>query len=190
MLATSKRNMTEIKKIDSIMTKQLDSLKELIVGLSFTEICTFKLNQNHIKEIPWGTLKYPGIYLIEIKNNGEFKSFDLWIKKFKTEWEDEKYLKRFTPNLKKKRIKKHSELTEWIPIYIGKSKQIEGRIHEHIFKELNKTTFALKLNARENLINETFRLSTIRCEVYNYNSIIPVIESELRNRINPLIGKQ
>tara|TARA_R110002051_G_scaffold321505_1_gene409360 strand:- start:308 stop:553 length:246 start_codon:yes stop_codon:yes gene_type:complete len=81
-------------------------------------------------------------------------------------------------------------LTEWIPIYIGKSKRIEGRIHEHIFKELHKTTFALKLNARENMENEKFRLKTIKCEIENYNMIVPAIEAQLRNRINPLIGKQ
>ena len=96
----------------------------------------------------------------------------------------------FYTKLKKKRIVEHSELTEWIPIYIGKSKRIEGRIHEHIFKELHKTTFALKLNARENMENEKFRLKTIKCEIENYNMIVPAIEAQLRNRINPLIGKQ
>lgn len=154
------------------------------------KICEFKLNKIHIPEIPWGTLKYPGIYLIEIKNDKKFSSFESWVVNFKNEWEDEKYLKCFTPNLKKKRIKQHTNLEEWIPIYIGKSKKIEGRIHEHIFKELHKTTFALKLNARENLENDKFRLKTIKCEVDNYDLIVPIIESQLRNKINPLIGKQ
>jgi len=81
-------------------------------------------------------------------------------------------------------------LHDWIPLYIGKSKRIEGRVHEHIFKELHKTTFALKLNARDNLKDETFRLSTIKYNAIHYNIIMPIIESQQRNKINPLIGRQ
>ncbi len=182
--------MNEIKKIDKAFTMNVDALKKEIEKLTFNEICEFKLNKQHIPEIPWGTLKYPGIYLIEIKNDLEFDSFTPWIENFKAKWEDKKYLKCFTPNLKKKRIEKHTILEDWIPLYIGKSKKIGGRIHEHIFKDLNKTTFALKLNARENLQTEKFRLKTIKCEVDNYDLVIPIIESKLRDRINPLIGKQ
>lgn len=65
-----------------------------------------------------------------------------------------------------------------------------GRVKEHIFKELGKNTFALKLMERTNLKNETFRLSTIKLEVENYDWIVPVIENSLRNRINPIIGRQ
>ena len=75
-------------------------------------------------------------------------------------------------------------------IYIGKSKNISKRVYEHIFLELNKKTFAMKLFARENLIDEIFRLSAIRIEIKNYDAIIPIVESELRNRFNPLIGRQ
>lgn len=182
--------MNEINRIDYEISVVANKLKEVVRNLTFQEICEFKLNKEHIPEIPWGTLNYPGIYLIEIKNNGNSDSFETWVENFKLEWEDKKYLKSFTPNLKKKRILQHSELKEWIPIYIGKSKDIEGRIHEHIFKELHKTTFALKLNARENLENQRFRLKTIKCEVENYNMIVPAIEAQLRDRINPLIGKQ
>ena len=182
--------MNEINRIDEEITISAKKLKEEVKNLTFEEICEFNLNKEHIPEIPWGTLNYAGIYLIEIKNDGNSDSFRTWVENFKSKWEDEKYLRCFTPNLKKKRIVKHSELSEWIPIYIGKSKRIEGRIHEHIFKELHKTTFALKLNARENMENERFRLKTIKCEVENYNMIIPAIETQLRNRINPLIGKQ
>jgi len=75
-------------------------------------------------------------------------------------------------------------------LYIGKSRNIGSRIHGHIYKELHKTTFALKLQARKNLKNEIFRLKTIRIDVKNYDAIVPRIEWQLRNKINPLIGKQ
>lgn len=182
--------MENILKIDAEITSYIDSLKKEVDNITFEEVCEFKLNKQHIKEIPWGTLNYPGVYLLEIKNDGVYDDFSSWVSNFKNEWENENYLKSFTPNLKAKRIVKHSILEKWIPIYIGKSKRIEGRIHEHIFKELHKTTFALKLNARENLVNDTFRLSTIKLSLGNYDSLMPIIESELRNKINPLIGKQ
>jgi len=182
--------MNEINEIDKEISISAKKLEEEVKKLTFEEICEFNLNKDHIPEIPWGTLNYPGIYLLEIKNDGKSDSLATWVENFKSKWEDEKYLKSFTPNLKKKRIVGHSELTDWIPIYLGKSKRIEGRVHEHIFKELHKTTFALKLNARENIQNERFRLKTIKCDVQNYNMIVPAIEAQLRNRVNPLIGKQ
>jgi hypothetical protein len=94
------------------------------------------------------------------------------------------------PNTKKIRIQKHLELTDYIPMYIGKSKRIKGRVYEHIFKDINKTTSALKLKARENIKNETFRLSFLRIDTNNYDWIVPVIEKTLRNKLNLIIGKQ
>lgn len=182
--------MNGIHRIDKDISTLAKKIEEEVKGLTFEEICEFNLDEEYILEIPWGTLKYAGIYLIEIKNDGNSDSFMEWITHFKSKWEDEKYLKCFTPNLKKKRICQHSELTEWIPMYLGKSKRIERRFHDHIFKELHKTTFALKLKARENIRNERFRLKTIKCELENYNMIVPAIEAQLRNRINPIIGKQ
>jgi hypothetical protein len=55
---------------------------------------------------------------------------------------------------------------------------------------LHKPTFAMKLLARENLKEHTFRLNKIRLDIRNYDAIVPKLESQLRERINPLIGKQ
>lgn len=181
--------MSIIKSIDNELKKQFEKLSEIVGDVNFGEIVEFKLNEA-AEKIPWNNIVYPGIYLLEIKNNRSFDSFQKWVDNFKNEWEDEEYLRRFTPNLKKIRIRAHNELTDWIPLYIGKSKNIGGRIHEHIYKELEKTTFALKLMARRNLKDETFRLSAIKIEVENYDAIVPRIEWQLRNRINPIIGKQ
>jgi hypothetical protein len=182
--------MKEIDRIDKEFTKSAKALQIETEKLTFSRICEFKVNKNSSSNIPWETLKYPGIYLIEIKNDGNFNSFESWVEDFREKWEDERYLKSHTPNLIKTRIEKHTDLGEWIPIYLGKAETIGSRIREHIFKELCKTTYALKLNARENLENEIFRLKTIKCQVANYKLIVPSIESQLRNKINPLIGKQ
>lgn len=75
-------------------------------------------------------------------------------------------------------------------MYIGKSNNINGRVREHIHKRLDQHTFALKLNEREHAKKETFRLSIIQIPTENYNMIMPVVESTLRKKINPIIGRQ
>ena len=178
-----------LEQIDIEINKQLELLKNEVKLIDLEEICEFKIDEAG-KKIPWNDLVYKGIYLFEIKNDNRFADFDSWIKNFKEVWESEDYLKKFTPNTKKIRIKAHTELNDWIPIYIGKSRNIGSRIHGHIYKELHKTTFALKLMARTNLKDQTFRLKSIKVDVHNYDSIVPKIEWQLRNRINPIIGKQ
>lgn len=178
-----------LEEIDENITFQFNKLSELIDTMHFKVIAKFKTSEAADK-IPWDNIVYQGLYFIEIKNDKRFNNFDNWLSDFKMRWEDEKYLKRFTPNIKKVRTSAHTELRDWIPIYIGKSKNIRSRIHGHIYKELHKTTFALKLKARENLNDEIFRISTIKIDVKNYESIVLRIESEFRNRINPIIGKQ
>jgi len=183
--------LKEILTIDKQVTDYLKSLEAQAAELEFTILGDeFKLNVDNIPEIPWHTFHYPGVYLLEIKNNTKFEDFTSWLNYFEPKWADPKYIASYTSNLKQKRTSKHKELKDWIPLYIGKSKDIEGRVHEHIFKELHKTTYALKLNARENLFNETFRISTIKIDLLNYGALMPIIESTLRDKINPIIGKQ
>lgn len=181
--------MDTIHKIDLELKKQFEQLAEEIKLMNFGVIAEFKLNEAATK-IPWDHIVYSGIYLIEIKNNKQYDNFDDWVLQFKTAWENDEYRKNFTSNLKKLRIRAHTQLEDWIPLYIGKSKNIGARVHEHIYKKLEKTTFALKLMERKNLADETFRLKTIRIEVENYDAILPRVEWQLRNQINPIIGKQ
>ena len=181
--------MQDLELIDIELKKQFEKLSELTKTIEFKEIAQFKID-GAAEKIPWDQITYPGLYLLEIKNDGKFKSFDTWVKHFKNEWENEEYLKKSTPNLKKLRIRAHSDLGDWVPLYIEQSRNIGSRIHGHIYKELHKTTFALKLMARKNLKDDLFRLKAIEISVDNYDSIVPRIEWQLRNRLNPLIGKQ
>ena len=178
-----------IEQVDKDITIQLEKIKEIGEKLQFEVVCEF-LVKEEIEEIPWEELKHQGLYLFEVKIDRKHSNFQKWLDDFKSKWEDPKYLKSSTPSFKKKRINSHSELKDWIPLYLGKSKNIKTRLKSHIFKELNKPTYAMKLLARENLRNQIFRLSIIRLDVKNYDTILPLIESQLRNRINPLIGKQ
>lgn len=178
-----------IEQIDKDITVLLEEIKEIGKGLKFEDVCEFQIKKE-IVEIPWEDLKHQGLYLIEVKNDNKHVNFQDWLNEFKSKWEDPKYIRSFTPNFKKKRIITHTDLKDWMPLYLGKSRNIRTRIRSHIFKELHKPTFAMKLLARENLKGHTFRLSKIRLDVINYDTILPKIENQLRNRINPLIGKQ
>lgn len=177
-----------LKKLDQQLTVLNSELTEIAGDLEFEPICEF--NMATAKEIPWEKIRSKGIYLVEIQNNLEHDSFEDWLKEFQDEWEMKEYKMRFVPNLKKKRIKMHAELKEWMPIYLGKSRNIEKRIYEHIFIDLQRNTFALKLNSRDNMHNKNFRLSVLKVETANYDWVVPKLERYFRDKINPLIGKQ
>jgi len=181
--------MQEIKIIDLDLTNQFKRLELLIEKIELNVIAEFEIGGSD-SDIPWDSLNYAGVYLIEIENDGKSNDFNDWITKFKEKWEGKEHIIKYSPSLKIKRIKQHSELEDWIPLYIGKSKKIGNRICEHIFLESDRATFALKLGARQNLKDSRFRLKTYRIGVMNYDAILPRIELHLRNRINPLIGRQ
>lgn len=180
--------MNTLEQINCKLSELNSQLIAYSKSLNFEEICEFSMAR--CQDIPWESLDVTGVYLIEVKNNTSFTDFPSWVEHFKMEWEDSLYKRKFVPNIKLKRVRTHTELGEWIPLYIGKSKKIRGRLHQHIYSDLNKTTFALKLYAREHAKKELFRLSIIPIPFDNYNWIVPVIESTLRDKINPIIGKQ
>jgi hypothetical protein len=182
--------MTKFEIINSKIKELNDELVNYASALEFETKCEFTLG-NCETSIPWNEIKGKGVYLIEIKNNKNFNNFKSWVENFRIEWEDPLYKSKFVSNLKKNRIRGQGEkFDEWIPLYIGKSSNISGRVREHIYKKLTQNTYALKLNEREHARKETFKLSIIRIETENYNMIMPVIENTLRKKLNPIIGRQ
>ncbi|HVU58096.1 MAG TPA: hypothetical protein VHD83_23710 [Puia sp.] len=182
--------MMELQQIDQALTAQLDLLKESARGLALSPICEFELKEESLNKIPWQDHHYPGIYFIEIKNDNKYTSFADWASAFQNSWMDERYRKKFVANPKKSRISRHTELSEWIPLYIGKSRNISNRVQEHINLGLDKPTFAMKLKVRDHLKEDRFRLSTIRVDIYNYDWIMPILEKSFRDRFHPIVGRQ
>lgn len=176
--------MNAMETLDSQLTTLLENFEVLAKDLSFDEICELTDDKTVAQQ------NYRGIYRIDVHSAGPHVDFETWMTAFKLEWEHSDFKKKFTPNTKKKRIRCHSSLEEWIPLYIGKSKKVAARVWEHINLDLEKTTFALKLKARPTMAARRFRLSTINLKVENYDVLAPVLEKALRNRFNPIIGKQ
>ncbi|MEO9545008.1 MAG: hypothetical protein ABJF27_15570 [Crocinitomicaceae bacterium] len=175
--------------MDKELSDLLLKIKAAAIESKFTEVATFKIKDAQVR-IEWILLENPGIYLIEIKNSRGHTDFKEWFKEFEKLWTDKKYQGWYTPSIKKKRVIAHETVSEWIPIYIGKSKKISTRIKSHLNKKRIQKTFALKLLERTNLYQETFRLSKIDLSLINYDTIAPIYEIEKRNLINPIIGKQ
>ena len=122
--------------------------------------------------------------LIGLKKSTQINNFaKLWTKR--------NYDSFFSSSVIKKRLKYRSNFNEqWLPIYIGKNKDIYKRIIEHIELSPKKNTYAMKLKHRVNLHGLEFRVSTIEIAVENYDFIVPHIERSLREVYHPLIGKQ
>ncbi len=172
------------QKISAIQIELSEYAKSLI----FEELCEFSMMD--FENIPWEGLNFQGLYLIEIKNDLKHHIFKEWAEEFCIRWMDPQYIRKWVSNPKKMRLSKHSELKDWIPLYIGKSKKIKDRIHEHIHLKLDQPTTGLKLKVRDNMQNEIFKLSFINIPTQNYDWVMPKLEKILRDRINPIIGRQ
>lgn len=174
--------------IDQKITLLQIELQEYAQSLKFEQLCEFSMK--NLETIPWEKLNFQGLYLIEIKNDLKHNVFKEWSEEFCCRWQDPLYVKKWVSNPKKMRLSKHTELKDWIPLYIGKSKKIKDRLYEHIHLKLDQPTTGLKLKIRENMQNEVFRVSFINMPTQNYDWVMPKFEKILRDRINPIIGRQ
>lgn len=176
--------MLRIMNLDSQLSTLFLDFKKVASELRMEDICELS------DEKTVSLQSYPGIYRIDVSSAGSVLSLPAWIEEFRLEWEHDDFFKKFTPNFKLKRIAQHRHLNEWMPLYLGKSKNVGKRVLEHINLGLDKTTYALKLKARPCMRNRRFRLHTLQLPVKNYNLIVPALESALRDEFHPLVGKQ
>lgn len=130
-----------------------------------------------------------GVYCFYIKFSEQItidKFRELWDKD-NIEYQPKVSLKRFTE------IKKD----DWSVLYVGKSENLNKRIHQHVNLPVT-STFALKLRRRNNLNTiASYRLVWYALDGIEKESdkniiqfILTNLESELRNSMKPIIGKQ
>lgn len=183
--------MNNFNNVDLDITTILNEIGLISDNLTFREILRDEVQNLSIEKQDF---RFKGIYLFEIKTDNQDTSFSEWLAMFKNNWEEDGFHRNWTPGLKKKRIACHQNLSEWMPIYLGKSKYVGSRLFDHlnhppVINGNNTHIFSLKLLARENMKNATFRVSVIQIDVDNYDEIVARVETNLRNRINPIIGK-
>lgn len=127
-----------------------------------------------------------GIYYFEIKKEISCE-FNLWIDDFKQRWSNTPV--KNSPKLIEKRLK-NANHSEWVPLYIGKSKNIKKRVWEHFSLGPNSSTYGMKLLSRDNIGSEIIRVGFITIDTSHYDLVMSKIESVLRNDYKPIIGKQ
>jgi hypothetical protein len=183
--------MKSIKNIDKELTILLTQLENAGVKQKFKVFKSFKLTKSlNPKIFDTSELECEGIYLFEIYTGKKKAEIEEWKINFTKDWDVKRLKNMHVPTSKIKRLKEHQELKEWMPLYMGKSAKISARLKEHLTLTKKKTTFALKLLIRKEIHNQKFRLSYIRLDVDNYSTIAPLMESILRKKINPIVGKQ
>lgn len=178
--------------INTQATILINLIRKELENVSFQEVCEFNLKdwESKIKE---DELKFGGIYLFEINKEYSNISYQNWLEKFKEKWENDEIKKSALIYQNRFEILLYNEPEDkWLPFYIGKSENVFKRIKEHITKDKNSSTSALKLNSRKSVEASSFRLKVLRVEVdkENYNLILTEIEKRLREKHNPLVGKQ
>lgn len=179
-----------IKSFDDKIKEDINGLKEKFKDLKFkfdTEKGIKFILEDYSNECINKIPKGKGVYLFELKKGGRT------IDEIKDLWEDplNEFKKFNSPKIIKKRLKIQEEKEdEWLPLYLGKSETLRQRIKEHIELSYDKGTYALKLQSRTNFNEFEFRISVIEIEIESYDCIMGFIESYLREKYNPIVGKQ
>ena len=153
----------------------------------------FKTNKKSIEKVDFNAIGNNfGIYIFYIKPTKVYN-----IENLISDWTQKGHIKY--PKVVKKRFSKHKSINinNEYPFYIGKSEKLGSRIKEHITHEKKASTYGLKLKGRDsfNEKNITFSYWELPKELQECSNeikqfIITQVESKLRDKLNPWIGKQ
>lgn len=180
--------MNEFQNIDGDLTLLANQISKIADSLEFKENLQFNMGDD-ISSLSLEELSFSGVYFFEIQNPQCSVDIELFLTDFKMKWEAWEYKGAFVPNTKQKRMIQHRFPVDWVPLYVGKSKNIANRLKGHFFMPLDRKTFGMKLSSRTNLAGYRIRLSTIRIDVKNYDLIVPKVESHFREKYHPIIGR-
>lgn len=177
--ATFQTRLTADSHIDSLEQRLKHSMRPLILGdvEPFSGVCTSS-----------------GIYYLEAKF--PFSTFKE-LEDFGTRWgrakgkDGPKGSSRYYIG----RAVKHKErigMSEFIPFYLGKETNVRNRLTGHLTGAEDASTYSLKLKMRaEMLAGIDFRFGFVEIPVDpNAFFCLALLEKALRNRINPIIGRQ
>ena len=185
-----------IKDFDHNISGYVEQLKEKIKDITFDsgKSVHFTISKDLNSKSLFEYKKKQGVYLFELNLDSPVfmeKKRPTRIKNFAESWAKKKNDSFFSSSVIKKRLKTHENFDkEWLPLYIGKSKDLYKRISEHIELSSTSNTYAMKLKHRQNLEGVEFRFTTLEFDVDNYDFIIPYVERSLREEYHPLVGKQ
>ncbi|TPG29207.1 hypothetical protein EAH82_10685 [Variovorax guangxiensis] len=176
--------MQRIQEIDGELTKLFRGFEQTAQRLEFQPL-------GDLLQVNLDSIQFSGLYFLEVWSSPYGAAMlDDWLSCFTATWNQEEFKKSFVPSCQKARMAKHTAVHEWMPLYLGKSEKVGKRVGEHLYLAANTRTFALKLKARNLLEGNRYRLSVLRLDVANYPVLAPKIESALRRKHLPLVGRQ
>jgi hypothetical protein len=179
---------TFIKGLQEDWAVIMPKVKKEAIKVLTTKFVEIDFKKGHLEDIPNDF----GIYLFQIYPSKNF-DFD----GFRQNWRTKKP-PDYSPNISKSRIEFNAPEV-WKSFYIGKAEKLSNRINEHCFQEKEKTTYGLKLMHRTELLGQAkFRYSYYKItddkelhkDKHAIQFVMTNLEREIRNEINPWIGKQ
>ncbi|MEY3786467.1 MAG: hypothetical protein RLZ75_672 [Pseudomonadota bacterium] len=184
------------------VTNLITPINQIIKGDDFINSCLEKIWEDGVKFNVGNEVKVSipysgsGIYVIwaDLSNWGESeKPWNILLSDFLDCWDKPEEISYF-PKSNRTRVKlaDYHEKNVWIPFYIGKSENVANRIEQHLYLDPKKSTYALKLNHRIGLLKGvTFDITWIPLETTKETYfLVAQVESILREKIAPIIGKQ
>lgn len=191
------------KDLDNKIKSAIEIFESQVEDIRFPteQAIYFRLNEELTELNLPDAYMQSGVYFFEMKlpsGQGYGVKTATKLQNIIKQWRHSSVRKLWSPDVRQIRLnahfdkvsKKYTFESEWIPFYIGKSRNVAKRIREHIFQEAHKTTFGMKLKARKNIYGLEFRVSTIPITVQHYDIIVPHVERLMRNKLNPIVGKQ
>jgi len=177
--------MKQIQLLDRRFGQLLERFTRAVTRLKFKGICELTCMEKIDSQ------RYKGVYLIEIRVHPRDSDLERWMTRFRKQWDNPRYRRAFTNTTKEKRIAKHQRLRRWMPLYIGKSRCVGKRVREHIELPMRARTTAMKLRDRGRFFaRNRFRLKTIEIESKYYDVWVPMVERAMRDKFNPIVGRQ
>lgn len=180
----------KIKEEFESLSVQIDNDLEFDFSQSKEFVLSEKLDTSIFDDIP----NEKGVYLFEAKLDSKIKGDKLvtkvnnFAKKYSLYKNRHVYSSKVIKTRLKEKVKNQKD--EWLPIYIGKNRNVCQRIKQHIDLSTKSRTYAMKLKSRKELHGLSFRISSIIISVENYDLLMSFVEKKLRDKYKPIIGKQ
>ena len=168
---------------DSYVNQCINNLSEKLIKIDFS-------TEDWLENIP----KSYGIYLFWVNLQAWNNDIDV----LKNEWVAAKELVKFVPRFNQARSKRtglRAKSDACLPFYLGKSEKIADRVKQHVFIKPESGTYALKLGAMRKYNKKIYELGFYISHLefpFSKKSafLLEIIEAALREKINPIIGRQ
>lgn len=179
----------QIRALDAALRSEafVDSVTRAIDDSRAIDFDLKSYSSTQLTEIPKG----PGVYIFYVRFAFRNGNSD-WKRQFQNDWMHPDMLGfQNSPAVITSKLQKIGS-PEWVPLYLGKSEHMQQRVLSHIELDGSKRTFALKLMARANKIQQhQFRVKYWHLDAFpGMQILLRILEEELRARIEPITGRQ